>query len=135
MSSSNVETGSRNEKEIKNVPIYNVNLQSSPNSCLAKLQGKYLRCLVDTGAEISLISQATYEGLKYRPQLTKRNIALQSANGSSLRVTGQVELDFKIANIKLRHTFVVVSNLNRKIILGRDLLCRYGLCLFLISLS
>ena len=32
--------------------------------------------------------------------------------------------------MKFRHTFVVVSNLNRKIILGRDMLCKYGVRIF-----
>ena len=46
------------------------------------------------------------------------------ANGSSIKVLGSIDLDFKIAGIKLKHEFIVVTDLNRNIILGRDFLMK-----------
>ena len=44
---------------------------------------------------------------------------LQTANGSALKVLGVADIDFKLGD-DFRHSFVVVSNLNRNIILGND---------------
>ena len=85
---------------------------------------------MDTGSELTLISQKTYENLAYKPELKRTNITLQSANGSSIRVLGAIDLNFKISGLKLTHNFIVVSNLNRNIILGRDFLVKNGVRIY-----
>ena len=52
----------------------------------------------------------------------KENISLQSVTGQSLKDDGCATLIHKIAGIKIEHTFVVVPEINRNIILGRDFL-------------
>ena len=95
------------------------------------MQNIQLRSLVDSGAELSLISQRTYDNLKFRPPLVKtKNVALKSANGTDIEVKGSVDLEFKIAGIKLTHNFIVVSNLSRNMILGLDFMVRYGVRLY-----
>ena len=54
--------------------------------------------------------------------MVKKNISLQSITGQSLKVDSCVTLPLKIAGIKIEHTFVVVPEINRNIILGRDFL-------------
>ena len=113
----------------RNVFIYSHNVSNSPNSCLIRLQYINLRSLVDSVAELSLINQRIYDSLKYRTPIKRRNIALQSATGTGLDVKGEVRLDFKIAGIKISHDFIVVSDLNRSIILGRDFVVKNGVTL------
>ena len=110
--------------------INNINLSNSPNSILIQLQQLQYRSLVDSGAEISLISQKVFNNLKYPVPLRRKRVQLQAANGSSLNVLGSVDLDFKLGGLKLTHSFTVVSNLNRNIILGRDFLVNHGVRLY-----
>ena len=99
-------------------------MDNSPNSVLIRLQTFQLRCLLDTGAEKTLMHERVYNMLKYKPPLSKKKIVLQSANGSEVHVLGSVVLSFKIGGLKLEQEFLVVSNLNRNIILGNDFLVK-----------
>ena len=107
-----------------------MNIPNSPNSCLIKLQRIYYRSLVDTGAELSLINEKVYKHLKFQPALKKTSIALQSANGSNIKVLGTVDLELKIAGMKITQNFIVVSDLNRNVILGRDFLVKNKVVLY-----
>ena len=101
---------------------YIYSIDNSPNSVLIKLETFQLRCLLDTGAERTLMHERVYNMLKYKPPLNKKKIVLQSANGSEVHVLGAVNASFKIGGLKLEQEFLVVSNLNRNIILGNDFL-------------
>ena len=79
---------------------------------------------------MTLIHQRIYNSLKYRNPLKQTNIALQSANGSSLNAIGTTEIEFKLGGLKLSHEFVVVSDLNRSTIIGRDFLVKHGVRLY-----
>ena len=85
-----------------------------------------LRALVDSGAELTLINKKIYDSLKYKVPIKRKNIALQSANGSSINALGEIELSFKMGGLKLEHNFIVVSNLNRGVLLGRDFLVKHS---------
>ena len=117
-------------KERKRKPIYTVTSPSNPNSCLVKLQQLQYRALVDSGAEISLISKKAFEGLRYSVPLERKRVSLQSVNGGKLNTLGSVDLEMKIGGLRLRQTFVVVSDLNRHVILGKDFLFGNGVRLY-----
>ena len=95
-----------------------------------KLEKKSLRALIDSGSCVTLCSKATYDDLKIKPPIDRHHVNLQSVNGGQLHVYGSVDLDFKIAGLRLRHTFVVASNLNRHIIIGRDFLVKHNCRLY-----
>lgn len=57
-----------------------------------------------------------------RPKLVQKQVALQSVTGEPVRIDGVANISFKIAGLRLQHTFYVVPALNRNIILGRDFL-------------
>lgn len=61
-----------------------------------------------------------YDNLKNKPKLLKKNINLQSANGTQLRVDGCVNVQFRIGGTDLSQDFYVVRDLNRNLILGLD---------------
>lgn len=101
---------------------YTLYATDNPSSCLISLENKKYRTLVDTGAQTSLIHRRVYQSLAFPPRLIKKNVTLQSVTGQTLTVDGCVTLTFKLAGLKIEHTFFVVSDLNRNIILGRDFL-------------
>lgn len=61
-----------------------------------------------------------YDNLKNKPKLLKKNIDLQSANGSQLKVDGCVNVQFRIGGTEVSQDFYVVRDLNRNLILGLD---------------
>ena len=117
-------------KEKKTVPIYSLSVTDHPTSCLVKIGHNQIRSLIDTGAELSLLSERAYNSLKYRPPLKRKNIALQAANGSGIKVLGEIILPFKMGGVKLEHNFIVASDLNRSMLLGRDFLFKNGVRLY-----
>ena len=101
-------------------------LPDSPTSCLTNIQNLTVRSLVDTGSELSLLNQRVLDGLKNKPILQKGGVSLHSANGSNMDVTGKVLLNFKLHGLKFEHEFIVVKDLSRNAILGRDFLGKHG---------
>jgi len=87
------------------------------------------RCLVDTGAEVSIMHEKVFKELK-GVELKQKEVALQSATGSALLVKGVTDLEFKLGQKTFKHRFVVVSNLNRNFILGNDWLEINGAILY-----
>ena len=104
--------------------MYTLHVPSSPNSCVLNLQGLSLRSLIDTGSELTLINKKIYDTLSNKPKVQRNHISLHSANGSKMSVLGSVTLDFKIKGVKFTHNFLVVSDLSRNVILGRDFLVK-----------
>ena len=80
------------------------------------------RALVDTGAEISLTHTRVFESLKPRPKLLAKKISLQSVNGEALEVDACVDVNSKIGGTEVRQVFYVIPNMNRNLILGRNML-------------
>ena len=79
---------------------------------------------------MSLIHKRVYQALKNPPKLIKKYVNLQSVNGNPLDVVGCVNICFQIKNVALSHSFYVVGNMNRNIILGRDWLVQNGVRLY-----
>ena len=116
--------------QTENVPTYTINRIASPNSISVKIGHKKYKALVDTGAEVSIISSRVYEALRPKPSLSKNKMKLQTANGSPLRMEGLVGLEIKIGSQSIFQNCCVVRNLNRKIILGRDWLRSHGVRMY-----
>ena len=109
---------------------FTIAICGNPNSCLIKIGNISFRSLVDTGAEVSLISRKALRLLQNKPKLSNKRAHLQSVNGNSLQVDGSVQLKFKIGRVHKVHEFYVVPNINRNIILGRDFLSKNGVRLY-----
>lgn len=110
--------------------IFVIKTSGNPNSCLIETHGCKFRALVDTGAEVSLISTRAYRQMKHRPQLAESKVALQGASGDSLHVRGLVALEFEVGGVKTTHSFHVVDNANRNVILGCDWLTKHRVRLY-----
>ena len=108
------------------IPVMSVRNTSSPNCITVKVKKKQYKALVDTGAEVSIISSRVFDQLYPRPELKKKRMKLQAANGTLMRIKGVTSLNFKVGSQKVRQECVVIKELNRLIILGRDWLRSYG---------
>ena len=88
------------------------------------------RALVNTGAEVSVISSRVFRKLRPKLELQKKDIKLRTANGSPLHVDGLCRLQIEVVNMSTPHDFFVVKNLNRNAILGRDWLMQKGVRMY-----
>ena len=97
-----------------------INLAGSPKCVSLQIGKQRYRALVDTGAEVSLISERAWQ--KFHPQLSlkKTSLELNSVSGEALKVRGQIKLEFSIGGKKLSHDFIVVRDMSRNFILGVD---------------
>ena len=86
--------------------------------------------MIDTGAEVSLVSEKVIEKINPKPKLSRRKVALQSVSGEALFVKGSTDLEFKVGNQKCVHTFQVVRGLNRNFILGTDWMSKNGVRIY-----
>ena len=72
-----------------------------------------LRCrtVVDSGAQVSLISKKMYDILPFKPKMVRAGPKLQAANGESLKVLGSTNLTFTVNGLTMRQTFCVTDGL------------------------
>ena len=89
---------------------------------MVKIQNKSYRAHIDTGSHCSLIDKNVYDHFKYKTPIRKCNYPLTAANGTPLKVFGYTKLRIKIASEYIDYFFIVVQNLSRSFILGRDFL-------------
>ncbi|CAB4042877.1 Retrovirus-related Pol poly from transposon, partial [Paramuricea clavata] len=122
----NVETLTRKVSELS-VSVANVNATSARNSTRGRRGPCYQcgktrvgaheqKCLVDTGATVSLISRELISGPLKPCSLKARGIG-----GEELQVLGMKELELSIGTLTISHQFMVVGMRNT-CILGADFL-------------
>ena len=103
--------------------IREVNLvTNSPSSTLVTIQNRKMRMLVDSGAQVSILHKRIFDSLNNKPKLYDCSTNLTTASGDLLSVLGKGRIKLRIAKQFIEHEFVIVDNLNRNGILGRDFL-------------
>ena len=81
----------------------------------ARINGRIYPCLIDTGSEVSLINKS----LICDDDLKMSNRTLRAANGSSIEVSGVIELPLFIGRHQFTSSFIVSPQI-QNIILGLD---------------
>ena len=90
-------------------------------SCPIKISKLQFRALVDTGADLSLISSGCLAQLKMDENLLQApTVNLSTVNGQSLHVVGRVTLSVKLGGTVCRNEFHIVDGINSSVILGYD---------------
>jgi hypothetical protein len=110
-----------NEKECGNCPHVEVVFGNESVSCI-----------LDTGAEKSIIAEGFYHRLIESGlptlQLPVENVVLITAFGSKTRrVTKQMYVEFSIGEDNFEHVFLICPQLVNSVILGSDFAVEYGL--------
>ena len=94
--------------------------------CSVSIYKKKIFALVDSGADVSVISFSLFEILKsLQPNLSfqhQKRVKLISASGHGLHILGSCILPVQFGNEKLHTKFFVVKNFRKPIILGSDFL-------------
>ena len=113
------------------MPTFKIDLAGNPNSYIRKLNQQKFHALLDSGAEVLLIHTRIYNFLNEKPKLKKQNAFLQSVKGDWIDVDGCASLKYEIGREKKKeHEFFVVPEMNRNIMLGKDWLKQFGVCMY-----
>ena len=94
---------------------------------LIEIYGKKYRALIDSGAEVSVLSRRVTEQFPVTECLASTQVTLRAATGDALAVAGEMEVKFRLGRENLSHAFIVADNISRNGILGRDCLKAHGM--------
>ena len=70
------------------MPIFKIEFEGNPSSCVIKINKQKFRALLDSGAEVSLIHTKVYKSLKNKPTLKETNCTTMISKEDSIDVDG-----------------------------------------------
>lgn len=90
------------------------------------------QALLDTGSSLSAINAKVLKKLPGNCyKIRNLDIAfITAAGGSSHQVEGKVELEIKVGGLNISHTFYIIDNLCRSVILGTDFMKQQICCIY-----
>ena len=88
------------------------------------MDGVPSKCLIDTGASVSLVPPSFGSGKTVHP--CSESIMLRAVNGNPLKVLGKIELIVALRSWEAPHRFLVVETQTGPI-LGSDFLASHGM--------
>ena len=114
-------------------PVY-INVSNNPHQSSAtftniKIKNAELKAIVDSGAEVTLISSDLAKRLRLRVTKMNDNIRYIAANNEVIPHKGFTILDISIGQWKTKQKAIVVHHLTAEILLGTDWLAQYGVSL------
>ena len=88
-----------------------------------------LKCLFDTGADVSCIKTSTFvqsqlSKIPFQPAVAKN---FRAAGGQKLQISGKATIPISIDNKMVHHPFYLIDNLNENCILGIDFITEHSL--------
>ena len=92
--------------------------------------GKYYKALIDPGADISFIRYSTYQTINssFKTPIQATMTKLNTANGSPMTALGMMALQFRIADFKFAHHFIICDRLpDTEILFGIDVQKKFSL--------
>ena len=102
--------------------------QTKP-SCRIRINNSTFRALVDTGADVSLLSAKAFRMISRGtdgPRLSEGRVLLQGASGVGIKVLGAVSVAIQMGSSCYEHEFHVVDSLTSTVILGWDFLTNHN---------
>ena len=99
--------------------------------CLICIGGNKFCCMIDTGAQISLMKESVHSLIKKTVELNKYNYSINAIDGSQVRVKGVVTLDVSLSRAEVSRglPFAVIGDDELPVccLLGANFLARSGL--------
>lgn len=85
-----------------------------------RLENIFASALVDTGAELSVISNGLKQRLKNVELISSDAFPCLAADKSLITPLGRVSLNFQLGQLNGQHTFLVLTESSSEVILGWD---------------
>ncbi|XP_036344593.1 uncharacterized protein LOC118753829 [Rhagoletis pomonella] len=104
-------------------------VMSDKRSKQMQIGNKYFSCLIDTGADVSLMQQSVYYENFGKHKLKKSFAKLYGLGNIPTAAKGALTVEVEVDNIKTQHTFLIVadSKTNNEIIVGYDFIQQFQL--------
>ncbi|MCA9334436.1 retroviral-like aspartic protease family protein, partial [Candidatus Saccharibacteria bacterium] len=99
---------------------------SEPILGMCCIQGRPIEYELDTGADLTIISERIYRELQPIPALVPCETDFVAANGVAMQVIGQIRVPIRLGNEESSETLYVVSDLANDMLLGRELMSKFG---------
>lgn len=108
--------------------IAKVKITDFAPTCYAFIGGCKAQVLVDTGCQITLISEEFYEKIcsQCHYELLPNSLKLISVTGSSLKNIGSIRTTIQFAKFRRQYTFCVIKYLQYDCILGFDFINEFN---------
>jgi hypothetical protein len=91
------------------------------SSCKVLIKNQPFRALIDSGADVSLLSADVYDKLKLdKQELGPPTVDLTTVTGDNIDVEGCQNISFCLGSQQYNHEFHVVNHIHAKVILGFD---------------
>lgn len=94
-----------------------------------RIDNKNFECLIDGGAEVSLIKESKYKEHFEEKQIEKCNVNMVGFGGATTKAKGKFLSTVELDRVKMKHYFVIVPDyaVNYDVVIGYDILgkCRY----------
>ena len=95
----------------------------------SEINGIKTAMLIDTGAEISLISSKLFNLFREQSALIANDVDLYTANGTAMSVLGKTAIELRLNDRTFIHDVVVVEHCSFHFLLGTDFLIRNEACI------
>ena len=122
----------RNRFDKDNINTPNIRSLENCSQVSLNIYGNSINTLIDTGAEISVISDTLATELCKNKNVKKENCRLNNINGvggNIVFVLGKITLKIKISTLTINHTFIILNKVTYPLILGEDFLKTHQACI------
>ena len=110
----------------KEVNVSNVISSSSFVEKEIQINGKNAKCLFDTGSELNLANYETFQRLG-SPELFSDEIRFSGITNELVKPLGYFSADLRIDEIDITANIYVIRDLNKEVVLGRDVISNLDL--------
>lgn len=94
---------------------------------IGSILDKTSQMLVDTGASVSAVSSSFFASLSPRLSVQSSHFPnIRTVSGEELPVEGKVTLVLEFETVCYSFEFLIITNLNYPVVIGRDFLMHYG---------
>lgn len=121
----NISYQNRND-QVNTMKITDKEFKYDITTCQVKIDGKQLTAIIDTGANVSLISQKLVKELNLPLQLNKNNNCITLADNNIVKTDGKLKkCTMEINDDYFESELIVLDNAAHEILLGTDFLGKY----------
>ncbi|CAF0929647.1 unnamed protein product [Brachionus calyciflorus] len=90
------------------------------------INNRFTRFQIDTGSDISVISEKVFNQLTNKQQLLKTNEKISGADGSNLRILGRTLVKIQFGNYMTNLLVYVMSGLVKEFLIGLDFVNKFN---------
>ena len=90
--------------------IYHIHLNSDPPTCKVQFRNLYVRALLDTGSDVSILSEEIFKKKDFvKTKLQPSDVRLHTEAGNFMKVLSECQTELKYGNQKFHQRFLELT--------------------------